>query len=115
MQRMRELSGFFRGLIANCLPDPVEPAGPVGETKPINLNSLFSGATGFAMERDGFLNVDTISDNKISCMILGLELSGIRVSGACEKSGCDCLEQGFKAALPDARVVEVDIKIIAGD
>jgi hypothetical protein len=79
------------------------------------LNSLFSGATGFAMERNGLLDVDTISDNKIGCMILGLQLNGIMVLGVCEKKGCDCFEQGFNAALPDARVVEVDIKIIAGD
>ena len=115
MKRMRELSGFFGGLVASCLPEQVEPAGPAGETKPISLDSLFKGNSGFAVERDGILQVQTVSDNRTGAMVYGLQAAGFLVMGVCQKKGCDCFDQSFKGVLPDARVVEVDVTVRGND
>ena len=112
MKLMNVLSGFFRGHTVSCLPETAVPDGPVGKMKPASLADMVSGpSTGWAVERDGILQVQTVSDNRTGAMVYGLQAAGFLVMGVCEKKGCDCFDRSFKEALPDARVVEVDVMV----
>lgn len=112
MKLMNVLSGFFRGHTASCLPETAVPDGPVGATKPKSLADMMNGpSTGWAVERDGILQVPTVSDNRTGAMVYGLNAAGFLVMRVCQKKGCDCLDRSFKEALPDARVIEVDVTV----
>jgi len=112
MKLMTALKGFFRGHTVSCSPETIAQDGPVGGTKPASLADMMAGpSTGWAIERDGILQVQTVSDNRTGAMVYGLQAAGFLVMGVCEKKGCDCFDRSFKAAIPDARVVEVDVLV----
>jgi len=112
MKLMRELRGFFGGLGASFSPETNVKDGAHGGTKPVNIADMISGnTTGFAIERNGVLQVQTVADTRDGAMICGLILAGNIVTSFCDKKGCDCFEKSFKKAIPDARVVEVDVMV----
>lgn len=116
MRLMNVLSGFFRGHTVNYLAGKAVPDGPHGATKPASLAEMMNGpSTGWAIEREGILQVQTVSDNRTGAMVYGLQAAGFLVMGVCQKKGCDCFDRSFKESLPDARVVEVDVTVRGND
>ena len=63
-------------------------------------------ATGFAVVRDGVLDVRTVTDDKRGAMLNGMMAAGYMVQ-PCTKPECDCVDRAFAKFLPDAKLVEV--------
>ena len=109
MKRMRGLSGFFGGHIASYFQEPAAPDGQAGETKPTSLADVFMGtATGFAVERDGIILVDTVASTRQGAIANAVFIASGHLIAVCDVPGCDCQDRILNKVVTNARVIEVN-------
>lgn len=110
MKLMNALSGFLQGRAPNYSAEPTAKDGPSGETKRANLDDLIKGkALGFAVERNGVLDVDSVASERNPAVALFLLRNGYAVMAPCQKPGCDCLVEPMKELVPGSKLVEVAV------
>ena len=110
MKRMKELSGFLAGRIANCFQEPAAPDGQAGETKPTSLADILMGeATGFAVERDGIILVETVASTRQGSIANAVFIASGHLIDVCDVPGCDCQYRILSKVVPNARLIEVNV------
>ena len=120
MKRMRELNGFWGGLMQGFLPEASGQDGQVGETKPQSLDDLLAtSGTGWAAIINGIMDVRTISDGKNTAALNAIHVCGFHPRTTCVDPDCDpdcdCIVKVLADCMPDVKLVRVRVEACSHD
>ena len=116
MRQMREMSGFFGGLMQSFSQETKGQDGRVGATKSQSLNDrLATSATGWAAVINGTMDVRTISDGKNTAAINAMHACGFDVMATCTDPDCDCVATVLAQHRPDVKLVRVRVEVYGHD
>lgn len=68
-------------------------------------------ATGYAVVKDGLLDLRTVCETRNYAAANGIARYGTRILGLCRDPDCDCYVKAMKKLMPDARVVRVRVEV----
>lgn len=72
---------------------------------------LASSASGYAVVRDGLLDLRTVAPHQNAAAALAIVLAGVRLLSTCHDPGCDCRVSLMKRMLPEAKIVAVNVEV----
>lgn len=72
---------------------------------------LASSATGYAVVKDGVLDVRTVTDTPGDSARVGFSLNGYVIHTNCTDPDCDCSVRIMPEVMPSAKVVRVKVEV----